>query len=147
MFPSERYGAAGDAFTACTYDCDPTKPIGRWKEAWEAAKVRARVSCRFHDLRHTGCTRMLEGGVPFAVVADVMGWSSSTTIRMAKRLRSHRADGAASGRGVVERSELRFSRGTEMGTIGQRRGCKNGQLIEKASGNGTRLTWKPMVDT
>ena len=28
---------------------------------------------------------MLEGGVPFAVVADVMGWSSSTTIRMAKR--------------------------------------------------------------
>jgi len=85
VFPSERYGAAGDAFTACTYDCDPTKPIGRWKEAWEAAKVRARVSCRFHDLRHTGCTRMLEGGVPFAVVADVMGWSSSTTIRMAKR--------------------------------------------------------------
>lgn len=85
VFPSERYGAAGDAFTPCAYDTDPTKPIGRWKEAWEAAKARAGVRCRFHDLRHTGCTRMLEAGVPFSVVATIMGWSASTTVRMAKR--------------------------------------------------------------
>ena len=85
VFPSERYGAAGDYFTPCAYDTDPTKPIGRWKEAWEAAKARAGVRCRFHDLRHTGCTRMLEGGVPFSVVAAIMGWSASTTVRMAKR--------------------------------------------------------------
>jgi integrase len=67
------------------YKTDPTRPIGRWKEAWEAAKIRAGVSCRFHDLRHTGCTRMLEAGAPFAVVAELMGWSASTAIRMAKR--------------------------------------------------------------
>src|SRR5262252_3521184 len=36
-------------------------------------------------LRHTGCTRMLEAGVPFSVVATIMGWSASTTVRMAKR--------------------------------------------------------------
>jgi integrase len=54
-----------------------TQPIGNWKEAWEAAKKRAgralnpeaekpeSLRCRFHDLRHTGCTRMLEAGVPF----------------------------------------------------------------------------------
>jgi integrase len=85
VFPSERYGAAGDNFKACAYDTDPTKPIGRWKEAWEAARDRAGVQCRFHDLRHTGCTRMLEAGVPFPVLAMVMGWSPATTIRMAKR--------------------------------------------------------------
>ena len=85
VFPSERYGAAGDDFRACVYQTDPSKPIGRWKEAWEAAKERAKVNCRFHDLRHTGCTRMLEGGVPLSVVAAVMGWSASTTVRMAKR--------------------------------------------------------------
>jgi integrase len=85
VFPAERYGAAGDEFKPCTYDIDPTKPIHRWKEAWEAAKIRAAVSCRYHDLRHTGCTRMLEGGVPFAVVASIMGWSPATTVRMAKR--------------------------------------------------------------
>ncbi|HEX2715096.1 MAG TPA: hypothetical protein VHM88_23155, partial [Candidatus Acidoferrales bacterium] len=29
--------------------------------------------------------RMLEAGVPFSVVATIMGWSASTTVRMAKR--------------------------------------------------------------
>jgi integrase len=85
VFPSERYGASGDEFKALAYDTDPAKPIGRWKEAWEAAKRRANVRCRFHDLRHTGCTRMLEAGVAFPVVASLMGWSAATTVRMAKR--------------------------------------------------------------
>ena len=85
VFPSEHYGAAGDDFKPCNYQTDPTKPIGRWKEAWEAAKIRAKVQCRFRDLRHTGCTRMLEAGVPFPVLATLMGWSPATTVRMAKR--------------------------------------------------------------
>ncbi len=90
IFPSERYGGAGedDSFGfrgSCPYETDPTKPIGRWKEAWEAAKIRAKVRCRFHDLRHTACTRMLEAGAPFSVVATIMGWSAGTTVRMAKR--------------------------------------------------------------
>jgi integrase len=85
VFPSERYGAAGDKFKPCSYQTDVTRPIGRWKEAWEAAKTRAKIQCRFHDLRHTGCTRMLEAGVAFPVVAMVMGWSAATTVRTAKR--------------------------------------------------------------
>ena len=85
VFPYERYGASGDDFVPCVYDTDPTRPIGSWKEAWEKARVDAKVRCRFHDLRHTGCTRMLEHGIPFSVVAELMGWSSATTIRMAKR--------------------------------------------------------------
>jgi integrase len=91
VFRSEKYGLAqreeeekGSTRT-CAHSTDPTKPIGRWKEAWEAAKIRAGVRCRFHDLRHTGCTRMLEVGVPFSVVASIMGWSASTTVRMSKR--------------------------------------------------------------
>jgi integrase len=84
VFPSERYGASRDGLTV-VYDSEATKPIGRWKEAWEWAKTRAGVSYRFHDLRHTGCTRMLEAGVPFSVVATIMGWSPSTTVRMSRR--------------------------------------------------------------
>ena len=84
VFPAERYGASGNGATV-VYESDPTRPIGRWKEAWESGKIRARVSCRFRDLRHTGCTRMLEAGVPFSVVATIMGWSPSTTVRMARR--------------------------------------------------------------
>jgi integrase len=41
VFPSERYGAAGDDFTACAYQTDPNKPIRRWKQAWESAQARA----------------------------------------------------------------------------------------------------------
>jgi integrase len=84
IFPAERYGASGDGVPV-VYESDPSRPIGRWKEAWETAKARAGVSCRFHDLRHTGCTRMLEAGVPFSVVATIMGWSPSTTVRMSRR--------------------------------------------------------------
>jgi integrase len=85
VFASERYGAGGDDFEPCVYDCDPTKPINSWKEAWESAKKKASVSVRFHDLRHTAVTRMLEGGAPLSVVAAILGWSAATTVRMAKR--------------------------------------------------------------
>jgi integrase len=90
IFPSERYGGKGTdeafGFTgSIAYAIDHSKPVGDWKEAWERAKRRAGVTCRFHDLRHTGCTRMLEAGVPFSVVSDVLGWSASTAVRMAKR--------------------------------------------------------------
>lgn len=100
VFPSEHYGAAGDGFEACAYNTNPLTPITSWKVAWKAAKRRAGAALegkqpddknarslrvRFHDLRHTACTGMLEGGVPYAVVASIMGWSASTSIRMAKR--------------------------------------------------------------
>ena len=105
VFAREKYGAAGEedsfGFTAgpVVYDTDPTRPIGDWKEAWEKAKKSAGVilsgkaeeeeseplKCRFHDLRHTAVTRLLEGGIPYPVVASMMGWSASTAIRMAKR--------------------------------------------------------------
>lgn len=45
----------------------------------------APLKCRFHDLRHTAVTRLLEAGIPYPVVASMMGWSAATAIRMAKR--------------------------------------------------------------
>src|SRR5215472_11067881 len=43
VFPSERYGGAGDMFlhSPKAYHVDPTKPIGSIKEAWESARLRA----------------------------------------------------------------------------------------------------------
>ncbi|MFY9680360.1 MAG: tyrosine-type recombinase/integrase, partial [Candidatus Sulfotelmatobacter sp.] len=73
------------------------------KEAWEAAKARAgrilkgnpegmesketipALVCRFHDLRHTAVSRMLNAGIPIAKVAKIVGWSSATMVRMAAR--------------------------------------------------------------
>lgn len=109
VFPSERYGAGGDEFSPKAYRVDTSKPIGSIKEAWEAAKVRAGriqkseteetasnsetepkeeiapLACRFHNLRHTAVSRMLNAGIPIAKVAKIVGWSPATMVRMAAR--------------------------------------------------------------
>jgi integrase len=103
VFPAERYGAAGDKFSPKAYDVDPSKPIGSIEQAWEAAKLLAArilkgilagveteeeippLVCRFHDLRHTTVSRMLNAGTPLAKIAKIVGWSASTMVRMAKR--------------------------------------------------------------
>jgi integrase len=58
---------------------DQNKSLSRLKAKSES------LTCRFHDLRHTAVTRLLEAGIPYAVVANMMGWSAATAIRMAKR--------------------------------------------------------------
>jgi integrase len=84
VFPAQKYGVDGTGKT-CVHSIDPSIPMGDWKEGWEAAKKRAGITCRFHDLRHTACTRMLESGSPISVVATLLGWSASTAVRMSRR--------------------------------------------------------------
>jgi len=85
VFPTERVGAAGHGFDAQISGTNPGQPIRSLKEAWESAKRRAGVQVRWHDLRHTCCTRLLEHGVSLPIVGQVLGWSASTTVRMAQR--------------------------------------------------------------
>ncbi|MGO8814295.1 MAG: tyrosine-type recombinase/integrase [Terriglobia bacterium] len=93
----------------------PSRPIANWRTAWHNttsaiecpkcgrfqpqsdacqnsdrnAETRGIISplvgLRFHDLRHSAATKMLENGIPIATVAQVLGWSASAAIRMAKR--------------------------------------------------------------
>jgi integrase len=85
VFAAEKYGASGDVFEATAYATDPTKPVASIKEAWEGAKKRAGVKCRFHDLKHTAVSRMLDAGVPIAKIAKIVGWSPATMVRMSAR--------------------------------------------------------------
>jgi site-specific recombinase XerD len=50
-----------------------------------ASFPRIGSALRFHDLQHSTATKLLEQGTPFAVVAQILGWSASTAVRMAKR--------------------------------------------------------------
>ena len=94
---------------------DPKRPVANWRTAWRNVTRRVEcpacarpqnpgavctnreckadlrevksllAGLRFHDLRHTAVTKLLENGVPFAVVAQIMGWAASTAMRMLKR--------------------------------------------------------------
>ena len=89
VFPAKDFDQEGKVFW------NPQQPIGEVKEAWEGAKERAGIAlggedapplvCRFHDLRHTAVTRMVEAGVPLPVIAKIVGWSASTLAKMVLR--------------------------------------------------------------
>jgi len=53
---------------------DPTKPAHKWDTAWRALRDAAGLpGLRFHDLRHTVVTRLLEAGEPDHVVESITG--------------------------------------------------------------------------
>jgi integrase len=130
VFPAEKYGATGhkfQRFNPKVYDTDPTEPIGTWKEAWEAAKERAGVECRFHDLRHTACTHLLEAGVSMNEVADIMGWSTSTAIRMIREVYGH------VGPIAKRRAMQQFENFLEIRSEGAQKGAQTGPVQEATS--------------
>ena len=60
VFPKHSVGVNGNEREPHAHAIDPTKPIGSWKKAWREACQRATVRYRWHDLRHTFITRLLE---------------------------------------------------------------------------------------
>jgi integrase len=74
-------------FPACENGhTDPERPVANWRTAWRHACRAATLNgLRFHDLRHTAATKLLEQGTPIAVVSHILGWSASTAVRMSKR--------------------------------------------------------------
>jgi hypothetical protein len=92
---SARGGTAGKTMRSSS----PSRSIDRSvcvRTFGDTSRLR---SMRLHDLRHSACTRMLEAGVPFAVVVDILGWSPARTTKMDK-LYGHIGDAAR--RKVVE---------------------------------------------
>jgi integrase len=85
LFPTEKCGGLDSEGNLRYYNRDPTKPIVSWKTAWNAARLRANVQCRFHDLRHTAFTQMVLKGTSVPQVALVAGWSASNTVLMIKK--------------------------------------------------------------
>lgn len=40
---------------------------------------------RFHDIRHTAVSRMVDGGIPLPTIGALLGWSAGTLANMMKR--------------------------------------------------------------
>jgi integrase len=70
-----------------TKPVDPTAPIGSFKGAWDAARKAAGVTCRFHDLRHTVCTKMAESGIAESTMLAIMGHMSRSMLERYSHIR------------------------------------------------------------
>lgn len=92
VFPAEKYSLCKATNAFRTYNRDETKPMGTSRRAWETAKRRAGVQLRFHDLRHTTVTRLLDAGCTLEQIAPILGWSSSTMAEMMKRYQHRHLD-------------------------------------------------------
>jgi integrase len=76
---------AGATLYGRSDESQPAKCEERPAKEIKKASDSKSLKCRFHDLRHSAVTRLLEAGIPYPVVASIMGWSAATAIRMAKR--------------------------------------------------------------
>lgn len=93
VFPSEKYGFAGEAGylhgAIVPYNLNPDVPIGSWQIAWGNALKAAGVRCRWHDLRHTFVSRIAESQVSDATIMALAGHLS---VKMKERYSHVRAE-------------------------------------------------------
>jgi integrase len=66
---------------------DPERPATAIKTAWDSIREAAGVQCRFHDLRHTACTKMAEAGVPEGTMKALMGHMSVAMVERYSHVR------------------------------------------------------------
>lgn len=70
-------------------------PIGnrRLRDEWKAARAATGITCRWHDLRHTCASWLVQADVPLHTVAELLGHSSTAvTKRYAHLAPQHLAD-------------------------------------------------------
>ena len=82
----DRLGFTSDdhyLWCACKWNqLDPTKPQSRWDSAWHAMREQANLpGLRFHDLRHTIITELLEAGVADHVAEAITGQVSRKMLK------------------------------------------------------------------
>ena len=80
-FPQERYGQGGP------YRVNYREPILSWRVAWENAKGKAGVSCRFHDLRHTCISRLAESPASDQTIMSIAGHVSRRMLERYSHIR------------------------------------------------------------
>ena len=89
------------------HNYDPTKPGKKWDVAWRSLRKAAGLpGFRFHDLRHTVVTDLLEAGEPEHVIQAVTG-------QLSKKMLEHYSHQRLKAKGqMLERMELRRKKGT-----------------------------------
>lgn len=86
---------------------DPTEPAKKWDGAWHSLRDAAGLpGFRFHDLRHTVVTDLLEAGEPEHVIQAVTG-------QLSKKMLEHYSHQRLKAKGqMLARMEVRRKKGT-----------------------------------
>jgi len=86
-----RFGATQPDYFVFPYGSplpnDPTRQSVELKTAWDSIRKAADVNCRWHDLRHTVCTKMAEAGVPESTMLAIMGHMSRAMLERYSHIR------------------------------------------------------------
>ncbi len=106
VFPAEKYGLARNDRNLCSYAIDPSTPMQRWKVGWEYARRVAKVSCHFHDLRHTFISRLAESQASDSTVMALAGHVSRAMMERYSHIRME-----AKRRAVDDLSGIEFEPG------------------------------------
>ena len=88
--------------TQLTLEYEPATKRSFKRKSIEKKRKAESLNCRFHDLRHTAVTRLLEAGTPYPVVASMMGgrlqppyaWPNVTATLEARRSAKRPMSGA-----------------------------------------------------
>jgi integrase len=81
VFPSEIWAGSHA-------EVRPTVPIGSWKTAWTAARKEAKVSCRWHDMRHSFVSAIAEGQASDATIMSLAGHVSRKMMELYSHTRN-----------------------------------------------------------
>jgi integrase len=74
-------------FSSRVKPIDPLRSATTIKTAWEAVREKAKVSCRFHDLRHTTLTKWAEAGTPESTMLALAGHMSRKMLERYSHIR------------------------------------------------------------
>jgi hypothetical protein len=85
---------------------DPTRPVTTIKTAWKNAKVRAGVTGRLHDARHTITTELAEHGAGDQTIMDIAGHVSPRMLRHYSHIRMQAKRHALEGIATTDNSRL-----------------------------------------
>jgi integrase len=79
---------------------------------WKAAELPPGLAAvRFHDLRHTGVSRMIAARIPLPIIAKIVGWSAGTLAKMAARYGHFSIEEMRSAMDSIGRSPIEISAG------------------------------------
>lgn len=86
LFPYYRIGAGAE--TVRMWDLTLSRPMGTFARAWRTARKQSQVACRWHDMRHTFISRLLEQpGVSESTAKALAGHISARVLERYSHIR------------------------------------------------------------